>query len=80
MTPEEKVSEKLRQLMEPLEKEINEIAGTRMGISLLIWNNTPDNRMSYIANVRREDVALALKSLLKGWEKGMPDIAAHEIN
>jgi len=35
--------------------------------------------MNYISNADRDDACAALKSLVHGWEQGMPDIPAHEI-
>jgi len=78
MTPEEKVSVELRAIADELTKRIEDVAGQHMNFSLLIFHTKPGSRMSYISNTKREDVVAAMKSLLDGWGKGMPDIPAHE--
>lgn len=77
MTPEEKVSTELRDIADELTKRLEEVAGQHMNFSLLVFHTKPGSRMNYISNTKREDVVYAMKSLLKGWEEGMPDIPAH---
>lgn len=36
-------------------------------------------RATYVASVKREDAIRELKRLLKYWEEGGPDVAAHEL-
>jgi len=78
--PDRKVSEKLREIFQRLEAEVEEVAGQRMSISLCIFNAVPGSRMNYVANCNRQDVANAWASLVHGWGEGMPDIPAHEVN
>lgn len=73
-----KVSEKLREIFQKLEEEVNEVAGKPMAISLCIFQTEEGSRMSYISNCKRIEVASAWKSLVDGWGEGMPDIPAHD--
>lgn len=75
-----KVSENMQGIAELLETALVEIAGKNMGFSLVVFNDTPNSRLSYISNCDREKVMNALEALLKGWKEGMPDIPAHEFN
>ena len=45
----------------------------------MIFNSEPGARINYISNCKREEVALAMGSLLEHWKEGMPDIQAHEV-
>ena len=50
-----------------------------MGFSLVVFNAEPGSRLNYVSNCDRQEVYSALKSLIAGWEDGMPDIPSHEI-
>ena len=78
-TPDRKVSEQLQVIAKELDERLENVAGQRMSFSLVVFNAEPGSRMNYVANCQRQDVADAMKSLLKGWEQGMPDIKTHEI-
>lgn len=79
-TPENRVSRELQNILGKLNKEIEEIAGEPMGISLVIFNTRPGARLNYISTCDRKDVIIAWKELIDAWEnKDMPDIPAHEI-
>ena len=76
---EKNVSEAMQEIMTGLNKLINEIAGQEMGISLFVFNAEVGGRINYVSNCDREKVITVLKSMIKGWEEGMPDIPAHEV-
>jgi hypothetical protein len=80
-TPEQKmrlVSEKLQELASHLDKYLEEVAGERVSLSLIVFTNP---RFQYISNTSdRTDIAGALQALIDGWKKGMPDIPAHKVN
>ena len=78
-TPDRKISESLRGVADGLDEALEEIAGQKMQFSLIVFQTEPDSRMNYISNCQRDDVVAAMKSLLDGWEQGMPDIKAHEL-
>lgn len=74
-----KISEQLRAIADELDKRLEDTAGQHMNFSLLVFETEENSRMNYISNCMREDVAQAMKSLLQGWEQGMPDIPAHKV-
>jgi hypothetical protein len=74
------VSESMQILAKLLGGMLEDIAGKPMGFSLLVFNAEEGSRMNYVSNCDRDEVHTALKSLLAGWEAGMPDIPSHEIN
>ena len=77
--PDRLVSESLRAIADELSAKLEEVTGQRMSFSLVVFNSEAGSRMNYISNCQREDAHQALKSLIHGWEQGMPDIPAHEI-
>lgn len=77
--PDVLVSKQLQDIFTRLEKEVEELAGQKMMISLCVFNSVPGSRINYISNGQREDVAVAWMSMVKGWGEGMPDIPAHKI-
>lgn len=79
-TPEDLVSVELQIIADELSERLEKIAGQRMNFSLLVFHTEPGTRMSYVSNANREDVKQALRSLIHGWDQGMPDIPAHKIN
>lgn len=74
------VSESMQALAGSLDSLLRDIAGQRMGFSLIVFNAEENSRMNYVSNCDRAEVEAALKSLLAGWEQGMPDVPAHEVN
>ncbi|GAB5451855.1 MAG: hypothetical protein Hals2KO_21830 [Halioglobus sp.] len=80
VAPEDRaVSESMQALADALHGLLEEIAGKPMGFSLIVFNAEPGSRLNYVSNCDRQEVMNAMKSLLAGWEGGMPDIPAHEI-
>lgn len=77
--PDRRISQQLRQIADELDKRLEETAGEHKLFSLVVFQSEPGSRMNYISNARREDVIHAMQSLLQGWNAGMPDIPAHEI-
>jgi len=75
-----KISEQLRDIADELDKRLKDVGGQPMKFSLLIFQTEQNSRMSYISNCVRDDVAEAMKLLLRGWEDGMPDVEAHKYN
>jgi len=80
MSSDAKLSRELREVAKKVQKILDKHTEKRMAFSLLIFNDVPGSRMQYISNVEREDVIDAMRSLLKAWEEGMPDVPAHKIN
>jgi hypothetical protein len=80
LPPEITVSMAMQPLADQIDKILEEIAGERMGFSLVVFNTKPGSRMNYVSNCDREEVINALSSLLDGWEQGMPDIPAHKVS
>ena len=74
------VSEALHEVFKTLLDELEERTGERPAASLVIFTATPGGKINYISNCDRGDVVKAWTQMLKGWEDGMPDIPAHEIN
>ena len=72
-----KISKKIKAIAKRLDTLIKNAAGERVGFTLIIY--TPE-RASYISSVSREDNIKQLKYLIELWEKGQPDIEAHEVN
>lgn len=80
LAPEDRaVSESMQSLADTLNGLLEDIAGKPMGFSLIVFNAEAGSRMNYVSNCDRQEVINAMKSLLAGWEQGMPDIPAHEI-
>lgn len=73
-----KISENLQLIFDGVDDCLRDIAGDNIGISLVVFNKEPGARLNYISNCERKYVLAVFKSLVKGWEKGMPDIPAHE--
>jgi len=80
MSADKKISVAMKKIAKHLDEYLEEIAGERMAFSLVVFNVEPNSRMSYVSNCKREEAHAALKSLVMGWEKGMPDIPAHELD
>lgn len=78
--PDALVSKQLQDIFSRLEKEIAELAGQKMMISLCVFNSEPGSRINYISNGSRKDVAEAWMSMVNGWGEGMPDIPAHKFS
>jgi len=79
MNPDIAVSKELQTIAREINDRLEAVAGQNMGFSLLVFQAVEGSRMNYVSNCNRQDVYNALSSLLKGWEKGMPDIKAHEV-
>ncbi len=80
MSPVNKLSKELKNIAGRLEKEIEHAAGVKMAFTLVVYNTEPGSRLNYISNANRAEVAGCLRSLLEGWEAGMPDVPAHEYH
>lgn len=73
------ISENMQALAGSLSDLLEEIAGKPMGFSLVVFNAEAGSRMNYVSNCNRQEVYGALKSLIAGWEAGMPDIPSHDV-
>lgn len=73
------ISKAMQGLASTLSDQLEGIAGRPMGFSLVVFNAEAGSRMNYVSNCDRQEVYNALKSLISGWEAGMPDIKSHEI-
>ena len=74
-----KVSKNLKRIFTELEREVERVAGQKMGMSLVIYNSEAGSRLNYISNVDRPAVIQVYQTLLDGWNEGMPDVPAHEV-
>lgn len=74
------ISESMQELATELHNRLEGIAGQTMGFSLVVFNAEAGSRLNYVSNCDRQEVYSALKSLIAGWEGGMPDIPSHEIS
>ena len=73
------ISENMQALAGSLSDLLEEIAGKPMGFSLVVFNAEAGSRLNYVSNCDRQEVYSALKSLISGWEAGMPNIPSHKI-
>jgi hypothetical protein len=73
------VSLGMQELAKNIDAILEEITGQKMGFSLVVFNAVPGSRMNYISNCNRHEVMQAMKSLIHGWENGLPDVPAHEV-
>jgi len=73
-SPDLKISKELVSIANQLDDKLREVAGERMGFSLVVFQSELGSRMNYMSNCERGNVRHALTSLLKGWDEGMPDI------
>lgn len=71
-----KVSRELRELCNTVDDRLRQIAGERVGFSLIVYTAP---RASYMSSVEREQAVKAIKELLDYWESGGPDVPAHEV-
>ncbi len=72
-----RVSKGLKEIARELGDHIEEIAGEPVSFSLFVWT---EDRCNYISNSKnRTEIKTALKSVINGWDNGMPDIPAHEV-
>ncbi len=77
MTITHKISTEAKNIAKNVDKNLKEIAGERIGFTLIIYT---DDRATYVSNVSREMAINELKTLMEYWEAGMPDIPAHEVS
>lgn len=70
-----RLSQSLQAIAQGLDEVIEEVAGERVGFTLIVFT---EGRASYISTVKREDSVREIKNLLDIWEQGMPDIPAHQ--
>ena len=73
------ISKSMQDLAKELHDRLEGIAGKPMGFSLVVFNAEAGSRLNYVSNCDRQEVYSALKSLISGWEAGMPDIPSHKI-
>lgn len=70
------VSRNLQAIARDLDEVLERAAGERVAFSLIVW--TPE-RVNYIGNGNREQVAAGMREFLAKWEAGGADVPAHEI-
>ncbi|MGI2181063.1 hypothetical protein ACRN9F_02240 [Shewanella oncorhynchi] len=76
-----KVSKNLQALAKMLDKELEKVAGQRMGFSLIVFSDNESGETNYVSNCARNESAKALSKVLKKWELSeMIDIPAHLKN
>jgi len=72
------ISINLKRIFSDLIDELQSITNKKdIGLSLVIFNHDDNSRLNYISNCDRNEVIKVWKTLLDGWEKGMPDIPGH---
>jgi len=81
MQNDQKISRELKNLADYIDKRLKEITDTDdYSFSLVIFNPIQGERLNYISNHNRKEVAAVWKTLITAWDKGMLDIPTHEIN
>ena len=70
------VSRNLQAIARELDEALERAAGERVAFSLIVW--TPE-RVNYVGNGDREQVAAGMRELVAKREAGMADVPAHEI-
>lgn len=76
--PQMKISASLKYLAETIDVVLEEIAGQRVGFSLLVFNEETNSRTNYISNTDRKHVIGAIKELLTRWDEGLEDVPLHD--
>lgn len=71
-----KISQNAQGLAKGVHDALEELAGEPMGFLMLVFT---EGRATYLSNVDRKVSVREMKHLLDLWEKGMPDIPAHEV-
>ena len=76
MTAERNISLALQDVARRLQADLDGIAGEPVAFTLIVFTAP---RASYISNARRDESVREIKYLLSLWERGMPDIPAHQV-
>lgn len=76
MSDATEVSRHLQTIAAEIDDRLTQLVGKKVAFSLFVWT---DGRSNYISTADRKEVAAVMVEHLKGWAKGMPDIAAHEV-
>lgn len=72
-----RVSRRGQKIATRVERLVNDAAGERVAFSLFVWT---EGRCTYLSNSPdRAEIKTVLKAIIDGWDDGMPDIPAHEI-
>lgn len=71
-----RVSRHLQAIAQGLSEILEEISGEKLGFTLLVFT---EQRAQYVSNCKREESVAEIKHLLELWDKGQPDIPAHEV-
>lgn len=80
MRNDEKISKELQTIAKQIENKLKHITETDdYSFSLVIFSPVQGERLNYISSCERGLVIEVWKMLIKGWEKGMPDIPTHEL-
>lgn len=78
------VSQRLRMIMERLQRIVREEVGEDLGLALLVFPHTRPGEadrlaeFQYISNTPREHMRASLRVLLMKWDQGMPDVPPHQ--
>lgn len=71
------VSKDLQGLASQIDERLESVAGEKIGFSLFVWTK---GRAQYISNTTdRKEIKTAILAIIDGWDKGMPNIPAHEV-
>ena len=71
------VSRARQEIARDLDDKLTALTGKKQAFTLFVWT---EGRAGYVANADRAEVRAAVTKLFDHWDKGMPDIPAHEIS
>lgn len=72
-----KVSMALQTIAGDLDATLAMVAGKPVSFSLFVWT---EGRANYISTSNnRAEIKAAIQSIIDGWDAGMPDVPAHEV-
>ncbi len=69
------LSKNLQKIADNLNKQIEDVTGKRFAFTLMIFT---DGQAQYISSTDRATSLKEIKRMIGYWEKGLPDIPAHE--
>lgn len=80
-----KLSRKMQKLVRRFEELVRKEMGEDMGVGVIVWPwaEKEDGEVvefQYASNAPRVFMHERLKELVKGWDKGHPDVPVHERN
>ena len=67
---DQKVHEAMKLLADKLDEVLEEVAGTHMLFTLMVYSVEEGAKVNYVSNANRDDVKGAMKSMIIKWEEG----------